>query len=91
MVALSEALKINTSLTTLDLGDVMSSPSTVPIMMYLLGNWIRDEGGVALSEALKINTSLTTLDLMDVMSSPPTDPILMSLLRMGLDMKEEWH
>ena len=84
MVALSEALKINTSLTTLDLGDVMSSLKLIPFWCLSAGNGIGAEGGVALSEALKINTSLTTLDLRDVMSSPPTDPILMSLRIMGL-------
>ena len=80
MVALSEALKINTSLTTLYLRDVMSSPPTDPILMSLFaGNGIGVEGGVVLSEALKNNTSLTTLYLGDVMSSPLIDPILMSL------------
>ena len=78
-VALSEALKINTTLTTLDLRDVRSSPPTDPLWCLSADNWIRDEGGVALSDALKINTTITTLNLRDVRSSPPTDPILMSL------------
>ena len=84
-MALSEALKINTSLTTLYLGDVKSSPPTDPILMSLADNRIGDEGVMALSEALEINTSLTTLNIGYVMSSPPTDPILMSLLGIGLE------
>ncbi|KAI8596729.1 hypothetical protein EDD21DRAFT_419388, partial [Dissophora ornata] len=46
-LALSEALKTNTTLTTLSLQD----------------NSIEKEGALALSEALKTNTTLTTLDL----------------------------
>ena len=78
-MGLCEALKINTSLTTLNIRDVRSSPPTDPLLMSLLVNWIGDGGVVGLGEALKINTSLTTLDLGDVRSSPPTDSILMSL------------
>ncbi|MBW8308218.1 MAG: hypothetical protein K0M45_01015 [Candidatus Paracaedibacteraceae bacterium] len=54
-VALGEALKINTTVTSLNLkGD----PD-----QYLRNNYIGVSGGVALGEALKINTTLTSLDL----------------------------
>ncbi|KAF8991910.1 hypothetical protein BGZ52_013006, partial [Haplosporangium bisporale] len=45
--ALAEALKTNSTLTTLT----------------LYSNWIKDDGAQALSEARKINSTLTTLNL----------------------------
>ena len=50
--AISESLKINTSLNTLILGSVLCD-----------GNQIGDEGVKAISETLQINTSLSTLNL----------------------------
>jgi Ran GTPase-activating protein (RanGAP) involved in mRNA processing and transport len=46
-VALADALKTNSTLTSLRLG----------------GNWINDGGAVALAEALKTNSTLTSLNL----------------------------
>ena len=48
LAALSQALAVNTSLTTL----------------YLSGNSLRADGATSLSQALAVNTSLTTLDLL---------------------------
>ncbi|KAF9136205.1 hypothetical protein BGX30_011300, partial [Mortierella sp. GBA39] len=53
--ALSEALKINSTLTTLDLGNLNTLDRG--------DNWIGDNGTQALSEALKSNSTLTTLNL----------------------------
>ena len=49
IAAFSQALTVNTSLTTL----------------YLSGNFIGAEGATSLSQALAVNTSLTTLELSD--------------------------
>ena len=49
--AIGEALKVDTSLTS----------------MYLLHNNIGDEGGKAIGEALKVNTSLTKINLYGIL------------------------
>ena len=66
--ALSEALKVNTTLTTLDLTSLQQQ--TMPNNEHnkqatknKTANKIGDEGASSLSEALKVNTSLTELDL----------------------------
>ena len=64
--ALSEALKINTSLTTLDLRCVQQSNGKQEhgqLQQKRADNKIRDEGASVLSEALKVNTTLTALKL----------------------------
>jgi hypothetical protein len=60
-IDLSEALKLNTSLTSLDL----SSNRPVASFQFSLNtdDSIDDEGALQLSEALKLNTSLTSLNL----------------------------
>ena len=68
--ALSEALKVNTRLATLDLEsaektNAMPSTDTVSTTNKA-GNGIGSEGAKALSEALKINSALTTLNLRSV-------------------------
>ena len=68
---MSEALKVNTTLTTLDLDGVKQYShqlTTMPKMAqqqqrHKTENKIGDEGARALSETLKVNTTLTTLDL----------------------------
>ncbi|KAI8598054.1 hypothetical protein EDD21DRAFT_407131 [Dissophora ornata] len=74
-LALSEALKTNTALTTLDLeknsiGDEGTlalsealKTNTTLTTLNLENNSIGNEGALALSEALKTNTALITLDL----------------------------
>ena len=64
--ALSEALKINTSLTTLDLRCVQQSNGKQEhgqLQQKRADNKIRDKGASALSEALEVNTTLTALQL----------------------------
>jgi len=77
VVAISEALKRNTSLTTLDLHDneigdigLKSISNVLPqnsslIELNLYDNSIGDEGATIMSQALKQNTSLTKLPLSD--------------------------
>ena len=63
---ISESLKINTSLTTLDLGSDERIRKEKVEMKWndkWKGNEIGDEGTQAISESLKINTSLTSLNL----------------------------
>ncbi|KAG0344009.1 hypothetical protein BG005_002083, partial [Podila minutissima] len=72
---LSEIIKINSALTTLDLrtnsigdsgaqalSEALKTNSTL-ISLYLYYNSIGDNGAQALAEALKINSNLTTLNL----------------------------
>ena len=66
--ALSESLKINTSLTTLDLeGDEKIRNEKREKRTKRNDKWIDNkigsEGAKSLSESLKINTSLTTMNL----------------------------
>ncbi|KJE94346.1 hypothetical protein CAOG_005004 [Capsaspora owczarzaki ATCC 30864] len=73
--AIAEALKVNTTLTQLDLsddkiGDVGAQAiaealkvNTTLIQLHLHGNQIGDAGTQALAEALKVNTTLTQLHL----------------------------
>ncbi|XP_068753926.1 protein NLRC3-like [Montipora capricornis] len=73
--AFSQALAVNTSLTTLRLvcnsiGDEGAASlsqalavNTSLTTLYLSDIWIADEGAASLSQALAVNTSLTTLDL----------------------------
>ena len=64
--ALSEALRVNTTLTELDLGcEQQSSNDNQCIVNFndISDNKIGGEGTHALSEALKVNTALTTLSL----------------------------
>ena len=66
--AISESLKINTSLTKLDLGgDEKIRHENERIEMKRNDKWIANsigyEGAKRISESLKINTSLTELDL----------------------------
>ena len=58
-------MKINTSLTTLDLGceENIWSEKERKWNEKWIDNHIRDEGAKAISESLKINTSLTKLNL----------------------------
>ena len=75
MGMLADALRVNTSLTALDLSsNNISSEGVVPLAdafrtntsltyLNLQTNFIGDEGGVALADALRINTSLTDLNL----------------------------
>ncbi|KAG0009893.1 hypothetical protein BGZ82_003786, partial [Podila clonocystis] len=73
--ALGEALKTNSTLTTLNLesnsigvdgaealGEALKTNSTLTTL-NLRSNSIGDNGALALSEALKMNSTLTTLDL----------------------------
>ena len=46
-IAISEALKVNTSITNIDLSR----------------NYIGEQGGIAISEALKVNSFITNIDL----------------------------
>jgi hypothetical protein len=57
---LSEALKSNTSLTSLDL---YGNRPVASFHSHSIGNDIGAFGAIYLSEALKSNTSLTSLDL----------------------------
>ncbi|KAF9112767.1 hypothetical protein BGX27_002853 [Mortierella sp. AM989] len=74
-LALSEALKTNTTLTTLDLtnniigkegglalAEALKTNITL-ITLDLTNNLVRREGDLTLSEALKVNRTFTTLDL----------------------------
>ena len=68
--ALSEALKVNTTLTALNLKSVQQQQNKAqqPHRANIdekntAVNMIQDEGARALSEALKVNTTLTTLNL----------------------------
>ena len=67
--ALSEALKVNTTLTSLNLESAQQQEQDKDEQMHELshniktGNKISDEGAFALSETLKVNTTLTTLKL----------------------------
>ncbi|XP_068699981.1 nucleotide-binding oligomerization domain-containing protein 2-like isoform X2 [Montipora foliosa] len=75
IAAFSQALTVNTSLTTLDLsgsfiGDegATSLSQTLAVntsltTLYLSGSFIGAEGATSLSQALAVNTSLTTLGL----------------------------
>ena len=62
---ISESLKINTSLTTLNLGcdEKIWNEKEKKWNEAWVGNQIRDKGAKTISESLKINTSLTSLDL----------------------------
>ena len=69
-----EALKVNTTLATLNVASVQqpqdnTKQGTTSTEMAKTGNDFGVEGAKALSEALKINTSLTTLDLRCVQQS----------------------
>ena len=64
--ALSEALKVNTTLVTLNLGCVKPRQGIAKTLIHqsqLAGNDIPAQGVRALSEALKTNTTLQSLDL----------------------------
>ncbi|KAG0015837.1 hypothetical protein BGZ82_001264, partial [Podila clonocystis] len=66
VLALSNALKINSTLTTLDTGsqalaEALKTNSTLT-KFYLWGNVIGADGALVLSEALKINSTLITFD-----------------------------
>jgi len=68
--ALAEALKANSTLTTLDLNRACCLiPPSVVVICYIrmiygcLDNSIGDNGARALAEALKANSTLTNLDL----------------------------
>jgi len=64
---ISEALMINSTLTTLNLGcddkDRKAKERITKKMNEWTGNNIGDEGAIKISEALMINTTLTTLNL----------------------------
>ena len=62
---ISESLKINTSLTDLNLGSDEKIWNEKEKMKWneRIGNYIGYEGAKRISESLKINTSLTTLNL----------------------------
>ena len=69
--ALSEALKVNTTLQTLNLSCVQQqqqhdSTMTQQQQRHKTGNGIGVEGSRALSEALKVNTTLQALNLWGV-------------------------
>ena len=68
--SLSEAFKINTTLTALNLAGVQQDDKSKhgrgTTSNDKAENWISVEGAKALSEALKVNTALTTLDLAGV-------------------------
>ena len=64
--ALSEALKVNTTLVTLNLGCVKPRQGIAKTLIHqsqLAGNDIPAQGVRALSEALKTNTTLQSLEL----------------------------
>ena len=66
--ALSEALKVNTKLSTLKLKSEPKSQGRTEQACAInnkdkAGNGIKEAGVCALSEALKINTTVTALDL----------------------------
>ena len=64
--SLSEALKVNSSLTQLDLDgtfDLMMFHSLFIIISHSIWNNIGESGASSLSEALKVNSSLTHLNL----------------------------
>ena len=62
---LSDALKTNTTLTSLDLSGEEENmiDKKGRNADWLAGNQIGDEGAKAMSEMLKVNTTLTSLDL----------------------------
>jgi hypothetical protein len=60
MIKLSEALKLNSSVTSLS---VRSNNSLLDSFSLNTANYARTEGAIKLSEALKLNTSLTSLNL----------------------------
>jgi hypothetical protein len=62
-IKLSEALKSNASLTSLDLG---CTPQVIQIHSHSIGNYIGNQGAIKLFEALKINASLRDLDLISI-------------------------
>ena len=69
--ALSDALKVNTTLTTLKLKCEQeekgkTKQSHHQISTNKTGDFISEEGACALSEALKVNSTLTALDLASV-------------------------
>ena len=65
--ARSEVLKINSTLTELDLNRNTPSPQLLyhcdSIITYEIDNYILEEGAKMIGEALKINLTLTKLDL----------------------------
>ena len=62
--AMSEMLKVNTTLTTLNLGgDGEDNIKKKEKERRITGNWIGAEGAKAISEMLKVNTTLKALYL----------------------------
>ena len=62
-LSLSEALKVNSSLTHLDLEGLMKHSCVKTNCFYCIYNNIGLPGVLSLSEALKVNSSLTLLEL----------------------------
>ena len=62
-LSLSEALKVNSSLTHLDLEGLLKRSYVKTICFYRIDNNIGLPGVLSLSEALKVNSSLTELEL----------------------------
>lgn len=59
---IAETLKINKTLTELNLGETQRD-ITLIVTLQVAGNIIRNEGSKAISESLKSNISLTELNL----------------------------
>jgi hypothetical protein len=100
--ALSNALKVNTLVTVIDLGDnqigdegataladalkVNTSVTTIS----LLYNQIDSEGASALADALKVNTSVTTIDLRGNQIGDAGGAALAEALKLNTSVTEIW-
>lgn len=71
-LAISEALKLNTSLTSIVLwGEFCRAVALFVVSLFphiCVDNDIGDDGAIALSEALKVNTTLTSINIGGLLS-----------------------